>query len=143
MQPFLSPLRLQCFRFLTPLPSLNHSLLLCLPMAQNMLMRLDLGSRCGAIRTLGILCVVLLVQKSEAREFLIGGKGNWGTPTDNTTLNYNQWAEKNRFQIGDSIGKLMLVSQVTIQLFGNRTFLMLLVLLQCSTMHQGKTQCFK
>lgn len=83
------------------------------------------------------------MQKSEAREFLIGGKGNWGTPTDNTTLNYNQWAEKNRFQIGDSIGKLMLVSQVTIHLFGNTTFLMLLVLLQCSTMHQGKTQCFK
>lgn len=112
-------------------------------MAQNMLMRLDLGSRCGAIRALGILCVVLLMQKSEAREFLIGGKGNWGTPTDNTTLNYNQWAEKNRFQIGDSIGKLMLVSQVTIHLFGNTDFLMLLVLLQCSSMHQGKTQCFK
>ncbi|GAY52210.1 hypothetical protein CUMW_140170 [Citrus unshiu] len=103
MQPFLSPLRLQCFRFLTPLPSLNHSLLFSLPMAQKMLMRLDLGSRCGAIRALGILCLVLLMQKSEAREFLIGGKGNWGTPTDNTTLNYNQWAEKNRFQIGDSI----------------------------------------
>ncbi|KAK2639553.1 hypothetical protein Ddye_027348 [Dipteronia dyeriana] len=57
----------------------------------------------AAYHAMGFLCVMLFIQKSCATQFLVGGKGNWGTPTDNSTVNYNQWAESKRFQIGDSL----------------------------------------
>ncbi|KAI9184723.1 hypothetical protein LWI28_000493 [Acer negundo] len=62
------------------------------------------GGRGAAYHALGFLCVMLFIQKSYATtQFLVGGKGNWGAPTDNSTINYSQWAESKRFQIGDSL----------------------------------------
>ncbi|CDP10245.1 unnamed protein product [Coffea canephora] len=44
--------------------------------------------------------VFFLFSLSEAREFLVGGKGgSWKIPS--YPDEYNKWAEKNRFQIGD------------------------------------------
>ncbi|KAF5177014.1 Early nodulin-like protein [Thalictrum thalictroides] len=36
----------------------------------------------------------------DATEFRVGGSDGW---TVTTSFNYNQWAEKNRFQVGDSL----------------------------------------
>lgn len=64
-----------------------------------------------AFQLLGLLCISLsLVPRScNAAEFTIGGSKGWSIPTDPKALSYNQWAEKNRFQIGDSIGKFMTI----------------------------------
>lgn len=59
-----------------------------------------------AFYVLGLLCVMMLmIQKGYAREFQV----NWGLHNGTYAENYNQWAEKNRFQIGDSIGNNMLL----------------------------------
>ncbi|KAL4280293.1 hypothetical protein GQ457_03G023300 [Hibiscus cannabinus] len=48
----------------------------------------------------GILCFMqMMIQKGCAREFQV----NWGLHNGSNAENYNQWAEKNRFQIGDSL----------------------------------------
>ncbi|XWS51924.1 hypothetical protein CRYUN_Cryun11dG0023700 [Craigia yunnanensis] len=53
-----------------------------------------------AFHVMGLFCFMLLmIQKGYAREFEV----NWGLHNGTNTENYNQWAEKNRFQIGDSI----------------------------------------
>lgn len=49
---------------------------------------------------------MLLLQKGGATEFKIGGAKGWTVPNDPSEVHYNQWAENNRFQIGDSLGKL-------------------------------------
>ncbi|CAN6557937.1 unnamed protein product [Malus baccata var. baccata] len=55
----------------------------------------------NAVFVLGIVCVTLLIQKSGATDFAIGGSKGWCIP--DSSVHYNQWAERNRFQIGDSI----------------------------------------
>lgn len=50
----------------------------------------------------GFLCVVMLMQRVEATSFTVGGSKGWTCPSDSTPL-YNQWAERMRFQIGDSL----------------------------------------
>ena len=52
----------------------------------------------------GLYCLMLLVQKGGATEFKVGDSKGWAVPTSG--VHYNQWAENNRFQIGDSVGKL-------------------------------------
>ncbi|URD96152.1 early nodulin-like protein [Musa troglodytarum] len=53
-----------------------------------------------------LVCIALLlviITSSEARDFLVGGNVNaWRVPPT-TTDSLNQWAEKNRFQVGDSL----------------------------------------
>ncbi|KAK1549301.1 hypothetical protein Q3G72_032036 [Acer saccharum] len=91
-------------------------------MASLLLLRLD-GDQyqkrkrgaAAAYHALGFLCVMLLIQKScAATQFLVEGKDHWGASTDNSTVNYSQWAESKRFQIGDS-----LVLQVTREAYTN------------------------
>lgn len=53
-----------------------------------------LGFWIGAL----MMCVMVLLQKSDGTQFIVGGAKGWGIQ------NYNQWAEANRFQIGDSLG---------------------------------------
>ncbi|KAG6481568.1 hypothetical protein ZIOFF_058172 [Zingiber officinale] len=49
------------------------------------------------------IALLLAITSSEAKEFLVGGADNaWQIPP-NTTDSLNQWAEKNRFQVGDSL----------------------------------------
>ncbi|XP_028807770.1 early nodulin-like protein 1 [Neltuma alba] len=52
---------------------------------------------------LGMLCLVLLVEKSGAYDFVVGGQKGWTVPSDPNFNPYNTWAEKSRFQIGDSL----------------------------------------
>ncbi|KAI3443772.1 hypothetical protein Pfo_022883 [Paulownia fortunei] len=56
-----------------------------------------------AFRFFGLLSVLLLIQKGHAFEFRVGGSTGWTVPTDPNATIYNQWAEKNRFQVGDTL----------------------------------------
>lgn len=59
-----------------------------------------------SICVLGLLSVLLLIQRGNAYQFQVGGpKGSWTLPSDPNAAIYNQWAEKNRFQIGDTLRK--------------------------------------
>lgn len=53
---------------------------------------------------LGVFVVLVLMERAGATQFKVGGGSGWTVPSDPTA--YNQWAQKNRFQIGDSLCKL-------------------------------------
>lgn len=57
-----------------------------------------------ALHMLGFLSLLLLMQKVSATEFKVGGTNGWSVPAD-AALSYNHWAERNRFQIRDSLRK--------------------------------------
>ncbi|ERM93765.1 hypothetical protein AMTR_s00004p00269370 [Amborella trichopoda] len=64
------------------------------------------SSKCDQKRVLvllGFFCMMILFQETIAMEFQVGGKNGWSVPSDPTVQSYNQWAEKSRFQIGDSL----------------------------------------
>lgn len=61
-----------------------------------------------AFQFLGLFSLLLLIQKGDAYEFMVGGSKGWSVPSDPNGTIYNQWAEANRFQIGDSIGKFII-----------------------------------
>lgn len=48
-----------------------------------------------------LMCLMVLVKEGDGTEFTVGGAKGWALPMAQT---YNQWAEANRFQIGDSLG---------------------------------------
>jgi hypothetical protein len=52
-----------------------------------------------------LLFVFLLafVAMAGATQFKVGGSNGWTLPAPNTD-SYNQWAARNRFRIGDSLG---------------------------------------
>lgn len=56
-----------------------------------------------AFYVLGLFSLLLLVQKGNAFEFNVGGNNGWAVPADPNSNSHNQWAEKNRFQTGDSL----------------------------------------
>ncbi|CAN4102753.1 unnamed protein product [Withania somnifera] len=45
----------------------------------------------------------MLLQNVNCYEFKVGGSGDWSVPLDPNANNYNQWAERSRFQIGDTL----------------------------------------
>ncbi|KAK1440031.1 hypothetical protein QVD17_05856 [Tagetes erecta] len=45
------------------------------------------------------LSLLLLIQNNNAYDFMVGGSGDWSL----ASTAYNQWAEKSRFQIGDTV----------------------------------------
>eukprot|EP01018_Ginkgo_biloba_P010157 Gb_03778 [translate_table: standard] len=53
------------------------------------------------------VCFVLALQsmcmKAQGNEFKVGGGGGWRVPTGSETETYNKWAERNRFQVGDTL----------------------------------------
>ncbi|KAJ8435917.1 hypothetical protein Cgig2_013264 [Carnegiea gigantea] len=51
---------------------------------------------------IGVLSLVLLMQRGEATTFVVGGTKGWTVPPNNSPV-FNQWAEKMRFQLGDSL----------------------------------------
>lgn len=53
-----------------------------------------------------LLCLLVLMHKGDAYEFVVGGQKGWSVPSDPNGNPYNQWAEKSRFQVGDSLGEL-------------------------------------
>nr|GEU93212.1 early nodulin-like protein 1 [Tanacetum cinerariifolium] len=48
---------------------------------------------------MALVSLLLLIQKGDAYEFKVGGSGDWSL----TSTSYNQWAEKTRFQVGDTL----------------------------------------
>ncbi|KAI3673783.1 hypothetical protein L6452_39913 [Arctium lappa] len=46
----------------------------------------------------GVLSVLAVIQNGDAYEFKVGGSGDWSV-----VATYNQWAERSRFQIGDTL----------------------------------------
>ncbi|KAJ4848491.1 hypothetical protein Tsubulata_003364 [Turnera subulata] len=56
-----------------------------------------------AFHLLGLFCLVLLVKKTTALQFTVGGAKGWTVPDNSGANSYNQWAERTRFQIGDSL----------------------------------------
>jgi len=59
------------------------------------------------VHALGLFCILLLVHKGDAYEFVVGGQKGWSIPSDPNSNPYSQWAQKSRFQVGDSLGKLL------------------------------------
>ncbi|PIA50688.1 hypothetical protein AQUCO_01200127v1 [Aquilegia coerulea] len=49
---------------------------------------------------LGLFAVLCFMKAASAMEVRVGGSSGWTVPT---TFSYNEWAEKNRFQVGDSL----------------------------------------
>ena len=45
-----------------------------------------------------VLSILTVIQKGDAYEFKVGGSGDWSV-----AATYNQWAERSRFQIGDTL----------------------------------------
>ncbi|XP_038987828.1 early nodulin-like protein 1 [Phoenix dactylifera] len=56
----------------------------------------------ASFHCLVLLCFVLLASMAAATQFKVGGSKGWAVPEPNA-MSFNQWAEKNRFQIGDSL----------------------------------------
>jgi len=52
-----------------------------------------------------LFCVLLMLPNSGAYQFVVGGQKGWSVPSDPNSSPYSQWAQKSRFQIGDSLGK--------------------------------------
>ncbi|KAF3450707.1 hypothetical protein FNV43_RR06796 [Rhamnella rubrinervis] len=54
---------------------------------------------------LKMMMVLVLVINAEAasKEFKVGDEFGWHEPDINNTLFYNQWASRNRFQVGDAL----------------------------------------
>ncbi|CAH8355534.1 unnamed protein product [Eruca vesicaria subsp. sativa] len=53
------------------------------------------------LRWLSLVCFFMIVNKAYAREFTVGGAKGWTVPSGSQV--YSQWAEKSRFQVGDSL----------------------------------------
>ncbi|XXG73244.1 hypothetical protein AAC387_Pa07g2195 [Persea americana] len=56
-----------------------------------------------AYHAFGLFILVMLMQRADATEFRVGGTNGWTVPTDPKALSFNQWAEMNRFRIGDTL----------------------------------------
>ena len=54
----------------------------------------------------GLMCLFMIVSEAYAREFAVGGAKGWTVPSGSQV--YSQWAEQSRFQIGDSLRKLLI-----------------------------------
>uniref|UniRef100_A0A0E0JVV7 Phytocyanin domain-containing protein n=1 Tax=Oryza punctata TaxID=4537 RepID=A0A0E0JVV7_ORYPU len=56
----------------------------------------------GYSHGLGLACFALVVAMAGATQFKVGGDKGWSVPAANAE-SYNDWAEKMRFQIGDTL----------------------------------------
>lgn len=54
------------------------------------------------VHALSWFCLMLMIHKSAAYDFIVGGQKGWSVPSDSNNP-FNQWAEKSRFQVGDSL----------------------------------------
>jgi len=57
------------------------------------------------VHAFGWLCLLLMVHKGASYDFVVGSQKGWSVPNDPSFNPFNQWAEKSRFQIGDSLGE--------------------------------------
>ncbi|KAJ8532595.1 hypothetical protein K7X08_012518 [Anisodus acutangulus] len=61
------------------------------------------GSNRKVFYILGLFNILMLLQNVNCCEYKIGGSGDWSVPLDDNANNYNQWANRSRFQIGDTL----------------------------------------
>lgn len=106
---------------------------------------------------LGLLCFLLLIQKNNAFQYPVGGGSKGWTVPDNTCSKsyYNDWANRTRFQIGDSLCKLTFCPKISsfyrtctkswyfVSISLTITEVVSSRLLQCLFMILAKTRCFK
>ncbi|XP_060190939.1 early nodulin-like protein 9 [Lycium barbarum] len=52
---------------------------------------------------LGLLNILMLLQNANCYEHKVGGSGDWSVPMDPNANNYDQWAQRSRFQIDDTL----------------------------------------
>ncbi|URD83021.1 Plastocyanin-like domain [Musa troglodytarum] len=57
-----------------------------------------MATSCG----LALACVAVMIAMAGATQFRVGGSKGWSVP-DPGAMSYNQWAERNRFRVGDSV----------------------------------------
>lgn len=72
----------------------------------NTILRSELQNK--AFYALGLFSLLLLMQRVGATEFKVGDSKGWTVPTDPNADTFNHWAERHRFQIGDSLCKLII-----------------------------------
>uniref|UniRef100_J3L9U0 Phytocyanin domain-containing protein n=1 Tax=Oryza brachyantha TaxID=4533 RepID=J3L9U0_ORYBR len=60
------------------------------------------GSGCSHGLGLGLACFALVVAMAGATQFQVGGANGWSVPGASAE-SYNDWAEKTRFQVGDTL----------------------------------------
>ncbi|CAM8906276.1 unnamed protein product [Rhodiola kirilowii] len=60
------------------------------------------GSVLGLVLTVAV-SVLLLAQQGDANDFKVGDSMYWEVPPSDSTELYNNWAQKNRFSVGDSL----------------------------------------
>lgn len=51
-----------------------------------------------------VLAILLTLTIAAASQFKVGGSGQWTSPNPNS-MSYNDWAERTRFQVGDTLCK--------------------------------------
>ncbi|WOL15696.1 early nodulin-like protein 1 [Canna indica] len=56
----------------------------------------------SCIALLFLSVAMLLAMAADATQFKVGGSNGWSVPDPNA-MSFNQWAERNRFHIGDSL----------------------------------------
>lgn len=76
-----------------------------------------MAKSCGLI----LLCFALSVSSASATQFKVGGWQGWALP-DPGAMSYNQWAQRNRFHVGDSLCKPWLPS-ISFQFYLLRAFI--------------------
>lgn len=132
------------FRFWVEDTSLALHLIYCFSMA-------SISYQNKVFHVLGLLSFLLVIEKSNAFQFPVGGDLKGWTVPDNTSSknHYNDWANITRFQIGDSLCKLTFCPKIS---SFNRTYAVRKswyfvnispLLLQCFPMILAKTRCFR
>ncbi|KAF9672958.1 hypothetical protein SADUNF_Sadunf11G0098400 [Salix dunnii] len=67
-------------------------------------MATSITCRDSVFHIVGLLCFLLLIQKNNAFEFMVGDQKGWTVPDNTTSKSYLiDWAEQKRFQIGDTL----------------------------------------
>ncbi|XP_058730500.1 early nodulin-like protein 9 [Vicia villosa] len=55
------------------------------------------------VHALTWFCLMLMSHNCASYEFIVGGQKGWSVQGDSNYNPFNQWAEKSRFQVGDSL----------------------------------------
>lgn len=66
-----------------------------------------MASSLCVLSTALIVLVVMNSSAGSATEFRVGDSEGWRKPGLNETTMYEQWAERNRFRVGDSLGEFL------------------------------------
>ena len=71
---------------------------------------LGIGVVCNIVMLIIFLATTNNTCVEAARQFKVGDHFGWRVPDPNDAAFYTQWAERNRFQVGDSLGKFCSIS---------------------------------